>query len=76
MHCFAKPEIFEIFDMDGNGKVDYYEFLAVLSSFREVISSGDQEQISKYYFEMFDVDGNEEISRIEFLASIKQVHLT
>ena len=77
VHCLAKPEIFHIFDMDSNGAVDYYEFLAVLSSFREVIGQGDQanqEQISKYYFEMFDIDRNEEISRVEFLASIKQVH--
>ena len=72
---FAKEEIFKAFDLDHSGLVSYYEFLTVLTSFREVVDPDDTHSICKFYFEMFDEDGNEEISREEFYLALKQLLL-
>jgi Ca2+-binding EF-hand superfamily protein len=63
--------------VDHSGTVDYFEFLALLSTFREDTSGGSESEhkMSKYYFEIFDYDGNEEISRKEFHAVLTQMLL-
>ena len=69
----ANQEIFEAFDLDRSGLVSYYEFLTVLTSFREIVDPNDTHQICKFYFEMFDEDGSDDISREEFHLSLQQL---
>lgn len=69
----ALPEIYEAFDLDNDKSVSYYEFLTILTSFREIVDQDDTHSICKFYFEMFDVDASEDISRDEFHQALKQL---
>eukprot|EP01035_Chromulina_nebulosa_P017644 gene17644-23223_t len=62
----AQPHIFNIFDGDGNGMVDYREFLSTIAVFRK--SCDDS---IKLYFDIFDKDGKGELTfeELKFVIS-------
>lgn len=64
----ANRSIFQLFDSDGNGVVDYREFLVTLVS-----SCNAADYSVRLYFDIFDLDGSGEITLNEMqvvLASI------
>ena len=70
---FATERIFNLFDIDDNNSVDYFEFFSALSSFREITSISskldlmenrievEKEENCRFYFEIFDYDGTDRI---------------
>ncbi|KAL5022771.1 hypothetical protein ScPMuIL_001926 [Solemya velum] len=69
VNTFAQ-HMFRSFDKDGNGRVDFQEFLIGLS----VSSSSDIEQKLRWAFDMYDVDGNGTISRSEMMDILNSVY--
>ena len=63
--------MFRTFDGDGNGKVDFKEFLVGLS----VTASDNLEKKLKWAFKMYDIDGNGNISREE-MTSLMTVNIS
>jgi serine/threonine protein kinase len=59
----ACHKIFDIFDWDKNGTVDYMEFLLTLSSFRIDIDWADVASAARLYFDIFDLHGTDSINR-------------
>lgn len=53
--------IFRAYDTDGNGEIDFKEFMTTLS----VASKGTQEQKLRWSFKIYDIDGNGTVSREE-----------
>lgn len=53
--------IFRAYDSDGNGEIDFKEFMTTLS----VASKGTPEQKLKWSFKIYDIDGNGTVSREE-----------
>ena len=84
---FANEKIFDLFDLDDNNTVDYFEFFSLISSFREITSMSSSDDSSenklqvekdencRFYFEIFDYDGTDRISLNEFHAVIAQLML-
>lgn len=70
---FGSKEIFDIFDGDENGTVDYFEFLLALHSYRENQSSKIDELKVRTYFEIFDVNNDGSIDRFEFRSILMQL---
>jgi Ca2+-binding EF-hand superfamily protein len=66
----AKIEIFQIFDTDRSGYVDYFEFLINLSSFRQGSLTRSPERL---YFEIFDIDNSESISKDELISVLSKL---
>lgn len=56
LEVLAAPEIFNIFDTDGNGTIDMKEFLLTLLALKPADSETEELEAAKLYFSVFDVD--------------------
>ncbi|KAG7515443.1 guanylyl cyclase-activating protein 1-like [Solea senegalensis] len=54
-------QVFFTFDMDGDGYIDFVEYIAAIS----LLLKGEINQKLKWYFKLFDQDGNGKIDRDE-----------
>ncbi|XP_066501378.1 guanylate cyclase activator 1d [Hoplias malabaricus] len=54
-------QIFYTFDMDGDGYIDFVEYIAAVS----LLLKGEINQKLKWYFKLFDQDGNGKIDKDE-----------
>jgi len=61
--------VFRNFDKDGNGYIDFKEFLLAI----HVTSSGSAEDKLKWAFSMYDVDGNGFIELSEMTKLVKSI---
>ena len=61
---------FKTFDVDGDGFVDFREFMWSMS----VTSRGDPQQRLEWAFSMYDLDGDGYITRKEMLEIVTSIH--
>ena len=61
--------LFSVFDRDGNGSIDFPEFLTGLT----MIYHGTMEDKKKFLFDMYDLDGNGEISKDELFTMLSYI---
>ncbi|TSQ12705.1 Guanylyl cyclase-activating protein 3 [Bagarius yarrelli] len=54
-------QVFYTFDMDGDGYIDFVEYIAAIS----LMLKGEINQKLKWYFKLFDQDGNGKIDKEE-----------
>ncbi|KAF4077446.1 hypothetical protein AMELA_G00208250 [Ameiurus melas] len=54
-------QVFHTFDMDGDGYIDFVEYIAAIS----LMLKGEINQKLKWYFKLFDQDGNGKIDKEE-----------
>uniref|UniRef100_A0A4W5MQ54 Guanylate cyclase activator 1d n=1 Tax=Hucho hucho TaxID=62062 RepID=A0A4W5MQ54_9TELE len=54
-------QVFFTFDMDGDGYIDFVEYIAAIS----LMLKGEINQKLKWYFKLFDQDGNGKIDKDE-----------
>ncbi|KAF1514144.1 Guanylyl cyclase-activating protein 1, partial [Eudyptes chrysocome] len=62
-------EMFETFDFNKDGYIDFMEYVAALS----LVLKGKVDQKLRWYFKLYDVDGNGCIDRGELLNIIKAI---
>ncbi|KAG7515444.1 guanylyl cyclase-activating protein 1-like [Solea senegalensis] len=65
-------QVFFTFDMDGDGYIDFVEYIAAIS----LLLKGEINQKLKWYFKLFDQDGNGKIDRdeLETIFSVTHTH--
>ena len=61
--------LFAVFDRDGNGSIDFPEFLTGLS----LIYHGTIDDKKKFLFDMYDLDGNGEVSKDELMTMLSYI---
>jgi calcium/calmodulin-dependent protein kinase I len=61
--------LFTVFDRDGNGSIDFPEFLTGLG----MIYHGSIDDKQKFLFDMYDLDGNGEVSKDELLTMLSYI---
>ena len=63
--------LFDIFDQDGSGSIDYGEFMATIQS---MVDGSDRDKV-KFAFQLHDLDDNGYIDRRELKILIQQSFL-
>ncbi|KAM4628329.1 guanylyl cyclase-activating protein 3 [Polymixia lowei] len=62
-------QVFITFDMDGDGYIDFVEYIAAIS----LLLKGEINQKLKWYFKLFDQDGNGKIDKEELETIFKAI---
>ncbi|KAK2912934.1 hypothetical protein Q8A73_007047 [Channa argus] len=62
-------QVFFTFDMDGDGYIDFVEYIAAIS----LLLKGEVNQKLKWYFKLFDQDGNGKIDKDELETIFKAI---
>ncbi|KAK7882925.1 hypothetical protein WMY93_029099 [Mugilogobius chulae] len=62
-------QVFFTFDMDGDGYIDFVEYIAAIS----LLLKGEINQKLKWYFKLFDQDGNGKIDKDEMETIFKAI---
>ncbi|KAG7267068.1 hypothetical protein CRUP_033513 [Coryphaenoides rupestris] len=62
-------QVFLTFDMDGDGYIDFVEYIAAIS----LLLKGEINQKLKWYFKLFDQDGNGKIDKDEMETIFKAI---
>ncbi|TKS80835.1 Guanylyl cyclase-activating protein 3 [Collichthys lucidus] len=62
-------QVFLTFDMDGDGYIDFVEYIAAIS----LLLKGEINQKLKWYFKLFDQDGNGKIDKEELETIFKAI---
>ncbi|KAF7651734.1 hypothetical protein LDENG_00106430 [Lucifuga dentata] len=62
-------QVFFTFDMDGDGYIDFVEYIAAIS----LLLRGEINQKLKWYFKLFDQDGNGKIDKDELQTIFKAI---
>ncbi|CAL8351752.1 unnamed protein product [Lota lota] len=62
-------QVFNTFDMDGDGYIDFVEYIAAIS----LLLKGEINQKLKWYFKLFDQDGNGKIDKDEMETIFKAI---
>ncbi|KAF7993996.1 hypothetical protein HCN44_011265 [Aphidius gifuensis] len=66
--------VIDIFDADGNGEVDFKEFIQGVSQFSvKVANSGDKESKLRFAFRIYDMDNDGFISNGELFQVLKMM---
>lgn len=60
----ANPQLFEYFDLNGDFKIDSYEFLCAMT----MLSNTSLEEKAELIFDLYDFDGSKYISRDELVV--------
>ncbi|KAK2166817.1 hypothetical protein LSH36_35g08030 [Paralvinella palmiformis] len=62
--------VFSAYDKDGNGVIDFDEFVATLA----VAANGTDEEKLQWAFQLYDLDGDGEVTRDETKEMIMAIH--
>lgn len=66
LELLASPQVFAVFDVDGNGYIDVKEFLLALISLRKPSVTDEEEQdAAQLYFSVFDLNEDKHICKDE-----------
>ncbi|XP_015118634.1 calcineurin subunit B type 2 isoform X1 [Diachasma alloeum] len=65
--------VIDIFDADGNGEVDFKEFIQGVSQFSVKVKKGDKESKLRFAFRIYDMDNDGFISNGELFQVLKMM---